>query len=291
MRNLSLLLTLDQQDDQHSTYLLDYHIGSSLGRDRWGSPRLLARQSSACGWQAGGVPLLLGREPAPLGVQILRERQGARLSSDGRWLWKPHPQAAWPAPHQIVQIDRRRKRREVIWERHDWEVLDLQLDGSGRAIYFAVRGPGDRGQLWTWCPARRTALLVLDSAAFHPIEFAVHPDGGGLAYVDQNDDQVYYLPFRSDQLRRLSQPSREQETQAAPGVYRCSPAFSPDGSRLFYCTAFLEMEGAWLCNSGNLYVTSMSGGKLRRVDLQDEGCPINLCLPSWPVYSGMAIAS
>lgn len=291
MKNLSLLITLDQQEDDYSTYLLDYQIGSSLGRDRWGSPRLLARQSSACGWQAGGIPLLIGPGPARPGIQLLPARQGARLSTDGRWLWKPHPQAPWPAPQRIVQVDRGSMRPEVIWKREGWEVLDLQTDADGQGLYFAVSCPGQRGQLWHWCPLRRTNVLLIDSADFHPIEFSVHPSGAGLAYVDQNDDQIYYHPFGSGGIRRLSQPGREEENRNAPGVYRCSPAFSPDGSRLFYCTAFLEMDGPHLCNSGNLYVTSMLGSKLRQVGLEDAGCPVNLCLPCWPVYKGMAIAS
>ncbi|MBX3167471.1 MAG: hypothetical protein KF760_08660 [Candidatus Eremiobacteraeota bacterium] len=291
MKNLSLLLTLDQQEDEYNTYLLDYHSGASLGRDRWGTPRLLARQSSACGWQAGGIPLLIGRGPAPTGVEFLPARQGARLSTDGRWLWKPHPQAPWPAPQRVVQIDRQLMRTEVIWKKEGWEVLDLQVDTDGQGLYFAVRCPGGCGQLWHWCPHRRTHQLLLDNADFHPIEFTVHPSRSGLAFVDQNDDQVYYYPFGGSGIRCLSQPRREQECQGSRGVYRCSPAFSPDGNRLFYCTAFLEMEGGSLCNSGNLYVTSMLEDKLRLVSLGDEGCPINLCLPSWPVYSAMAIAS
>lgn len=291
MRSLPILLTLDQQENDYHTYLLDYHLGSSLAQDRWGAPRLLARHSTACGWQSGGVPLLLGRGPALGPVEFLPARQGARMSLDGRWLWKPHPQSAWPAPHRIVQVDRRRPRPEVIWNRAGWEILDLQLDGDGLGLYFAVRCPEQRGQLWHWCPSQRKSRLLIDNPDFHPIDFAVHPSGSGLAFVDQADDQVYYLGFGKRQIRRLSQPGREDETSDAPGVYRCSPAFSPDGSRLFYCTAFLEMQGGSLCNSGNLYVTAMTGGKLRQVDLGDEGCPVNLCLPSWPVYAGMAIAS
>lgn len=291
MKNLSLLLTLDQQEDDYSTYLLDYQIGRSLGRDRWGKPRLLARQSSACGWQADGTPLLVGPGPARPGLEFLPARQGGRLSIDGRFLWKPHPQGPWPAPHRVLQIDRRLKHPEVIWKREGWEVLDLQVDTNGQGLYFAVRLPDQRGQLWHWCPRRRTNLLMIDSADFHPIEFAVHPSGGGLAFVDQSDDQIYYRAFGSGAVRRLSQPAREEESQDAPGVYRCSPAFSPDGSRVFYCTAFLAMEGAHLCNSGNLYVTPTLGNKIRRVGLDDEGCPVNLCLPSWPVFMGMAIAS
>ena len=291
MKNLSLLLTLDQQEDHYNTYLLDYRLGSNLSRDGWGAPRLLASQSSACGWQSGGIPLLLGDGPALGPVQYLPARQGARLSTDSRWLWKPHPQAPWPAPHRIVEIDRHLQRPEVIWKREGWEILDLQLDHDGMGLYFAVRCPGERGQLWHWCPQRRQSQILVDNADFHPIEFAVHPSGAGMAFVDQNDDHVYYHPFGSNAMRRLSQPSREEESQDSHGVYRCSPAFSPDGSRLFYCTAYLEMQGGNLCNSGNLYVTSMMGGKLRQVDLGNEGCPVNLCVPSQAVYTGMAIAS
>lgn len=290
MQNLSILLTLDLQEEDYSTYLLNYHIGSGLSQDRWGSPRLLAPQCSACGWQSGGIPLLVGSGAALAPAQFLPARQGARLSLDGRWLWKPHPQAPWPAPHRIVEFDQQSQRREVIWKREGWEILDLQLDPGGQGLYFAVRCPDERGQLWHWCPHQRKNRLFIDNADFHPIEFAIHPGGAGLAYVDQADDQVYYHQFGSNGIRRLSQPAREKETTDAPGVYRSSPAFSPDGSRLFYCTAFLEMEGGNLCNSGNLYVTAMQGGKLRQVKLGDH-CPVNLCLPSWPVYSDMAIAS
>ena len=290
MRNLPLLLTMDLQEDEYAAYLVNYHIGSSLSKDHWGPPRLLAPQSSACGWQAGGIPLLLGRGSALEPAEFLPARAGARLSLDGRWLWKPHPQAAWPAPHRIVQIDRKLQRPEVIWSREGWEILDLQLDEEGRGLYFAVRCPDQRGQLWRWCPSRRESQVLVDHPEFYPIEFAVHPSGAGLAYVNQNDDQLYYHPFGSQAQRRLNQPQREEESSDAPGVYRCSPAFSPDGSRFFYCTAFLEMQGGQLCNSGNLYVTAMNGGKLRRIGLGDH-CPINLCLPSRQAYSSLAIAS
>lgn len=291
MKNLSLLLTLDQQEDHYSTYLLDYRIGSSLTRDNWDSPRLLASQSSACGWQSGGIPLLSGEGPALGPAHYLPARQGARLSTDARWLWKPHPQAPWPAPNRIVQIDRHLQRPEVLWKREGWEILDLQLDQDGLGLYYAVRSPGKRGQLWHWCPRRRKSQILVDNERFHPIEFAVHPSGASLAFVDQNDDQLYYHPFGTNDLRRLSQPYREEESRDSPGVYRCSPAFSPDGSRLFYCTAYLEMQAGSLCNSGNLYVTSLPCGQLRKVDLGDEGCPVNLCTPSQAVYCGMAIAS
>lgn len=290
VRNFPLLLTLDLQEDEYAAYLLNYQIGTSLARDRWDTPRLLARQASACGWQAGGVPLLLGSGSALEPAEFLPARPGARLSLDGRWLWKPHPQTAWPAPQRIVQIDRKLQRTEVIWNREGWEILDLQLDEEGRGLYFAVRCPDQRGQLWRWCPHRRESQVLLDHPEFCPIEFAVHPSGAGLAYVDQKDDQVYYHPFGSQAQRRLSQPQREQETSEAPGAYRCSPAFSPDGSRFFYCTAFLEMQGGQLCNSGNLYVTSVAGGRIRRVGLGDH-CPVNLCLPSRQVYASLAIAS
>jgi hypothetical protein len=291
MKNLSLLLTLDQQEDHYNTYLLDYRIGSSLTRDSWGSPRLLATQTSACGWQSGGIPLLSGEGQALAPAEFLPARSGARLSTDGRWLWQPHPQAPWPAPHRITQTDRRLHKAEVIWQREGWEILDLQVAADGRSLYFAVRSPDQRGQLWHWCPVLRKSQLHIDNLSFHPIDMAIHPGDAGVAYVDQQDDQVYFHAFGSSQTRRLSQPARELENPEAPGVYRCSPAFTPDGSRLFYCTAFLEMDGAHLSNSGNLYVTSLQSGKLRRVDLGDEGCPVNLCLPSWSVYSAMAIAS
>jgi len=294
MRNLSILITLDQQEPDYNAFLLNYRIASNFADDQWGAPRLLARQATACGWQSGGVPLLLGRKPATPAahpVAYLPGRQGSRLSVDGRWLWKPHPQAPWPAPHRILQIDRRHSSAEVVWDRDGWEILDLQLDPQGAGLYFAVRHPGGPGQLWHWCPRSRRATVLVDNSDFHPIEFALHPSGAGLAFVHQQDDQLYYHGFGSRFLRQLSQPNREQESPEGHGVYRCSPAYSADGTRIFYCTAFLEMQAGNLCNWGHLYVSPDAGGKLRHICLEDEGCPVNLCLPSPAVQAGLAIAS
>ena len=240
------------------------------------------------------MPLLLGRGPAACAlapVEYLQARQGARLSADGRWLWKPQPQAAWPAPYRIVQSDRRQSRPEVIWSRPDWEVLDLQLDPQGEGLFFAVRQQGGPGQLWHWCPNQRRSRLFVDNQDFHPIEFTVHPSGNGVAFVHQQDDQLYYHGFGSRFLRQISRPDQEEDHPTNQGVYRCSPAYSPDGKRLFYCTAFLEMQAGNLCNWGHLYVTAPRGRTLRHLPLDDHGCPVNLVLPSPAISAALAIAS
>lgn len=57
---------------------------------------------------------------------------------------------------------------------------------------------------------------------------------------------------------------------------RTSPAYSPDGRRLFYCTAYLELCDLDLSNWGNVYCLPAQGGALRRLEMAelDYGCPI-----------------
>jgi hypothetical protein len=293
MTQYPMLITLEQ-NQSYRTCRLQYQAGTLVSEDRLGVLALVADQASAAGWLQGPVPLLQdqGRIRPHRDCQTLPQGHGGRLSPEGRWEWRIHPLQGWPPPFQLFERDRLNQRENTVWEKPGWEILDLQIDPNSPGVYFAVQPPLGPPQLLHWNPLRRKLQCVLRHVDFRPIEFAVAPDGQSLAFVHQSDDQLYRLDRVSHHLIQLSIPQLEGETQAGYRAYRTSPAYSPDGQRIFYCTAYLELSGLELNNWGHLYALPAQGGALMRLECPEteESCPINLRLPSPRVWKPAQLA-
>lgn len=269
MTTFPLLLTLDHADG-YRTYRWDYRRGRRLEEDRLVSATLLAEGAPALGWLDGWKPTLSPAGPL------------CRHSPDGRWRWRLGPRRPWPAPCQLWETDLSAGERErLVWNEAGWEICDLQLDPRGQGVYLAVRPPLGKRRLLHWNPRSQKATCVLSHADFQPLEFALYPDCQCLVFVHQRDDQVYRLDLASQQLYQLSIPQLEAESRDGYRVYRSSPAVSPDGLRVFYCTTYLELRDLELVHWGNLQVAPARGGALRRLPLEhlDDGCPVQICLP------------
>lgn len=283
MTKYPLLITLERHNC-YQTYRLEYRQGKQLEQDCLTLGPSIAEQASAAGWLQGGIPVVQdqGQISHSSPCQILCKGHGGRVSPDSRWQWRLQPQQGWPPPFRLLEWDRHSGREDVIWEKPGWEILDLQLDPRAPGLYFAVQPPLGKRRLLHWNPLRRQLQCVMRHADFRPIEFTMAPDGASLAFVHQEDDQLYRLDLASPQLHQLSIPQLEVESQQGYRAYRTSPAYSPDGRRLFYCTAYLELCDLDLSNWGNVYCLPAQGGALRRLEMAelDDGCPINLCPPT-----------
>ena len=286
MPHYPMLITIDRAEAGYQTLRLDYHQGEHLEQDKF-SPgaSVVAEGGSACGWLEGCTPVIQDQGQLQLNCpcHTLSKSHGGRVSADARWQWRLQPLTAWPAPYKVLETDRHTGKERVIWSQAGSEILDLQVDPQGHGLYFAVQPPLGKRQLLHWNPVRRKLECRLRLAEFQPIEFAVDPAGHSVVLVHQQDDQLYRLELASPHLSQLSIPQLEQESADGYRAYRSSPTFSPTGERIFYCTAYLDLQGLELTNWGNLYALPARGGALRRLgepEALEQGCPVNLSLPT-----------
>lgn len=275
MNPFPLLLTLDF-GEEYRVYRWHYRRGRKLDHDRLLSPTLVAASASAVGWSNVKEPVLQAQD-----TDLLPAGRTCRRSPDGRWQWRLSPQCGWPAPDRLWESQGGAER--LVWHQPGCEILDLQADPRGNGVFLAVRSPMGEHQLLHWNPRAQKAICVLRHVDFRPLEFALTPDAGAVVFVHQQDDQLYRLDLAGQRLHQLSVPQLESESRNGYRVYRCSPAVSPDGERIFYCTAYLELRDLDLVNGGNLYVAPARGGGLRRLALEPfegEACPVNVVPPT-----------
>lgn len=280
-----VLITLEEPSGPQA-WRFDYQQMSRVEDDRWSQARQVAQACSAQGWLPDFQPLLLNQGDGQPQEKALMLPQGKaeKGSWDGAFCWRLEPRQGWPPPYQLVQRKLSRGPEslsgpeQIVWERSGWEILDLCPEPAGPGLYFAVQPPIGERQLLYWNPIRRKTECIFRHRDFQPLEFSVSPRGESLVFVHQEDDQVYRLDYRSLSLHQLSIPQLEVENQQGYRAYRCSPTYSPDGQRVFYSTAYLEMCGLELCNWGNLYVAAVQGGYLRRISLDglEEACILNV---------------
>ena len=293
MNHYPILMTLDGQAG-YQTWQMEYHLGEQVDQDRLTLSQSVAERASANGWLRGLKPVVQdqGQIDPQSDCQVLCKGHGGRISVDGRYQWRLQPQTGWPAPFRLLERDGHTARESLIWEKPGWEILDLQLDPLGEGLYFAVQNPSRQHQLLFWSPKQRRIQKILAQADFVPIEFTVAPDGNSILFVHQVDDQLYRLDRVSGQLHQLSIPQLEFESQQGHRVYRTSPAFSPDGKRVFYCTTYLELCDLELAHWGNLYVLPERGGRLVRleIDSPEEACPVNFITPTAALWSAAPLA-
>lgn len=285
-----LLLTLDRPDQGYEVYQVEYQVRARLEQDQvQPRPQLVARGAAGVGWSRTQQPQLRshGRLQTLTECRLLPRTGKANL--DHTCFWRAHPLRAWPPPHQIRQTSHGQD--STIWSDSGSEVMEICPDPVGEGLYVAVKGRQGHPQLLHWDGTRMRCLLRHPD--FRPSEMAIAPDRLSLVFVHQEDDQLYRLDLRSRCLTQLSIPQLEWEQSEGFRAYRSSPSFSPDGSRVFFCTAYLEMRGMELMNWGNFYVLPSCGGALRRLELGplSDLCPVAVAAPgplALPVLEAVA---
>lgn len=284
MQTYPLLVTTDFQEGLAGieVHRILVRQAEKLYDDQFTALGKVATRSNAIGWVAPQKPILqrisgTARSASKTALWVESGRK-SKVSADQRWHWSLSPQGAWPAPYQLVELDKQSGQQRVVWEDPSCEIVDLQVDPSGCGVYFVVDCTLGLPRLMFWDSHQQKSFCRYRKSDFQPGEFAVHPDGKTLAYVHQEDDQIYRVDLPTRRQRRVSEPELELEYHCGYRAYRTSPTFSPDGSRLFYCTAYLELSGMELINWGHLYILSEEQGQLRRLEL--NGCPLNVVAPN-----------
>lgn len=274
-----VLLTCDRQEgEEPEIYTAQYRLGASLSEDTFTLKGRFEGARSALGWLAGNRPVLTGpveRARQAKDALLLPVDSASRVSADGCYRWRTSPHAAWPPPCRIYEWNVRTRRESIVWNDPSLEVVDLQPHPAGGSLVFAL-GSEREVELLRFHSASRRFTTLLRHADFFPNEFTISPSGQEVLYVDRRDDLLCLLPCGSNDSvsrRVLSQPALEMEHQNGYRVLRTSPSFSPDGSRIFYCTAYLEMRGLELSSWGSVYAICTRTGQSRRLDL-DEACPL-----------------
>lgn len=284
MQTYPLLVTTDFQEGPSGIEVQQILVrqGQNLDEDQFTPMGKVSTRSNAVGWVAPQKPVLQ-RVSGPMrntskAALWVDSGKKSKVSADQRWHWSLSPQGAWPPPYQLVEVDRESGQQQVVWQDPSCEVVDLQIDPLGRGVYFVVSCRLGLARLMFWDCYLRQSFCRYRKSDFQPGEFAIHPDGKSLAYVHQEDDQIYRVDLAVRQQRPISEAELELEHHCGYRAYRTSPTFSPDGSRLFYCTAYLELSGMELINWGHLYLLSQEPGQLRRLEL--SGCPLNVVAPT-----------
>ena len=93
-------------------------------------------------------------------------------------------------------------------------------------------------------------------------ELAVSPRGDAIAYVDDEDGEVYYKELNSTSPLRLSGGIPEGEADDDVWLDRGTPRFSPDGSRVLYSRLAMSMD-PFQDDKQELYVASVAGGGVK----------------------------
>jgi len=292
MQTYPILVTTDLQEGVEVQQIL-VRQGEHLQDDQFTLLGRVATRSNAVGWVAPQKPVLQrvsgSTRSASKAALWVNPGGKSKFSSDRRWQWSLAPQGAWPAPYQLLEVDQQSGQQQVVWQDPSCEIIDLQIDPLGRGVYFAVLCTLGLPRLMFWDCHQRQSQCRFRKADFQPGEFAVHPDGKALAYVHQDDDQIYWVDLASRQQRQVTQPELEIEHQWGYRAYRTSPTFGPDGTRLYYCTAYLELSGMELINWGHLYTLHTVTEQLRRMDL--NGCPLNVVAPSAGAMQKVVLAA
>lgn len=147
------------------------------------------------------------------------------------------------------------------------EVTALSADPARERLLFALRDSEKRTQLYSYEPGSAPqpfpTPVPIDCSAL-----ALSPEGDRLAFVDPRDRQVKVCDLDTGLLHTVSNDAIEAADDC-PAAYRrgehASPAWSPDGRRLFYTRSSegVDLETTEGFIGQSLFVANPDGSELR----------------------------
>jgi len=276
-------------------YKATYRQGATLDEDILSAPKGVAKKrhcvEKGLGWQNQTTSWVLagsgkdqrelnlcqpGKKPVPI---LQTDANSAMPSATQRYFWTTHYDVE-SNEQALRQWDTQTKTWTTVWGGGGFQLQATASDPREDRLLFTVQ-PDQKSpaELWEWNSSAGKSRQIHLPKPLDCYEMALSPSGQTLAFVDEQDDSALKTyDFATGLVRVISNDEEEEEYDclfSEPGTSsHGSPAWSPDGSRIFYTRYTFGMNEDEMYSGATLFVATPDGqqrGALLGLPWNEEG--------------------